>query len=374
MKSADRIYKEIIFYKENHNIDRFAFEHDMFVTNRELVLDLCKRFEENEVKIKWGCSARIDILDEELLKNIISAGCDSIFFGIESGSQKMQKVIKKNLDLVKVKEKIELISRYDIKAVFSFIYGFPQECDEDIEETLNLIKYIQDRFKRKIYDNKFTVQLHKLMYLPKTEVTEMYKKELVHTDNFRMEIFKSIDTFNDKELSRLTSDLELFPNLCYVRTPLTDKTMNIDRFMIFIKVVFMKYNNSYNYILQEFQNNLLRFYYSFMNSCQMETLNRYADEDLLAEGNSTQEYAILENYIKEIMFKNINSQLLLELLEFEHYINELIYKKNDDDRFWIKKFRYNVIGMIKNNNIDEKIGDYFIQFTSKDKKAGVKYV
>ena len=67
------------------------------------------------------------------------AGCQSVFFGIESGSDKIQKSIKKNLDFKKVYAVADKCREVDLNMYASFIIGFPDETKGDIEKTLNMI-------------------------------------------------------------------------------------------------------------------------------------------------------------------------------------------------------------------------------------------
>ncbi len=99
LKSQDRILEEVRYLSENFGATLFHFEHDMFTVNRKKVMQFCARLAEEKIDIAWNCSARIDTVDEELLGVMAAVGCKTIFFGLESASQKVQKSIKKNLKL-----------------------------------------------------------------------------------------------------------------------------------------------------------------------------------------------------------------------------------------------------------------------------------
>jgi radical SAM superfamily enzyme YgiQ (UPF0313 family) len=72
-----------------------------------------------------------------------NAGMTSILFGVESGSKRMQKIINKNLDFSKGREIIKYAVSKGIKAKVSFMYGFPEETEDDFEDTLRLILEFQ---------------------------------------------------------------------------------------------------------------------------------------------------------------------------------------------------------------------------------------
>ena len=122
------------------------------------------------MEIKWGCSSRIDTIDDELLNIMSRAGCNTIFFGVESGSQRMQKILKKNLDLNIMDKLIASLKKYNIEPIFSFIYGFPREKPADIEMTLDLYYKIYEAYRNNFFKRKAFIQLHKLMFLPGTDI------------------------------------------------------------------------------------------------------------------------------------------------------------------------------------------------------------
>src|SRR5207247_5098220 len=79
-------------------INSFELVHDMFTVDRKRVVEFCAALLESEEEFYWGSSARTDCIDEELIALMARAGCRGIFFGIESGSKRMQKIIDKGLD------------------------------------------------------------------------------------------------------------------------------------------------------------------------------------------------------------------------------------------------------------------------------------
>ncbi|QIB26837.1 B12-binding domain-containing radical SAM protein [Caloranaerobacter azorensis] len=102
LKSINRIIDEIKHLKNKYNRNKFNFVHDSFVSSKLKILKFCEKILDEGLMIKWTCSARIDNLDEEVIIAMKKAGCTEIFLGIETGSTKLQKDIKKNLKLSRV--------------------------------------------------------------------------------------------------------------------------------------------------------------------------------------------------------------------------------------------------------------------------------
>src|SRR4051812_4382240 len=65
------------------------------------------------------------------------AGCRGIFFGIETGSVRLQKVIRKNLDLGEAVRRIECADKHGIKTAVALIVGFPDETPDDLRDTIH---------------------------------------------------------------------------------------------------------------------------------------------------------------------------------------------------------------------------------------------
>ena len=142
-KSAERIIEEMDLANKKSGITSFSFAHDLFTFNKKFVFDFCSKLIGHRKNYKrnfeWTCSARIDCVTTDMLKQMKDAGCHSIFFGIESGSEKIQRSIKKNLKLQNVLKIAHVCRQLNMKMYASFIIGFPDETKADIEKTLELI-------------------------------------------------------------------------------------------------------------------------------------------------------------------------------------------------------------------------------------------
>ncbi len=104
------------------------------------LLEFCQRLRETGLNkiLKWECSSRIDTVNPKILSEMAEAGCTRIFYGIETGSQRIQKLIGKNLPIQRVKSVIQETHSLGIRVATSFICGFPQEKLEDLSATFNL--------------------------------------------------------------------------------------------------------------------------------------------------------------------------------------------------------------------------------------------
>lgn len=153
----------------------FAIEHDMFTANRKTIVEFCNRLIERGSPYYWKCSSRVDVLDEELIGLMARAGCVYMFLGIETGSARMQKIIHKNLDLKNAAEMVKCLIRNHYTVSASFIYGFPEETEEDFLESVHML----EEFLLAGVDN---LQFHPFMLLPGTEETATVKDRAIFNE------------------------------------------------------------------------------------------------------------------------------------------------------------------------------------------------
>ncbi len=194
LRRPERIVKEMEFLKNKYGIKYFSLQHDHLLFDRERIIKLCGILIQRKLNIYWNCSSRPDYVSPELLKIMVRSGCDGIYLGIESGSQRIQKSIQKNIDVSTVPNIIEECEKYNMLITVSFIIGFPDEREEDINATLKLALVCS------LFTN-CVIQLHLLGPMPRTPLFEKYKDRLIFTGLF--------SDIADAQISRLKDNSEL---------------------------------------------------------------------------------------------------------------------------------------------------------------------
>ncbi len=174
-RSVDNVMKEIEFLYNEYGVREFHIEDDNFTLKNDFVIKLCERIIGKELNISLACpnGIRLDTLTRELLQNMEQAGFYSVAVGIESGSNKILKSMKKFLDVDKIKEKIDLIKEHtNIKITGFFLIGSPGETEEDILDTI--------KFAKELDIDKASFAF--TMPLPATEIWKGWRKEKNTTD------------------------------------------------------------------------------------------------------------------------------------------------------------------------------------------------
>jgi tRNA A37 methylthiotransferase MiaB len=136
VKSVERILREIDVVQGLFGTRRVHFTHDLFTASRRWVESVCHALSLAGVPVRWTCSARADTVDEELLGLMSRAGCDAIYFGIESGSRRILRDIGKNISLEHSLQAVRTCQEVGIKANAGFIVGFPTEDPKSFRDTL----------------------------------------------------------------------------------------------------------------------------------------------------------------------------------------------------------------------------------------------
>ncbi|HUB81094.1 MAG TPA: radical SAM protein [Bryobacteraceae bacterium] len=141
VKSPARMLADMRAIAQQYGIRRFELVHDMFTVDRRRVVDFCRHLIDSGEKFQWSSSARTDFVDDELLETMAAAGCTGVFFGIESGSARMQRIIDKDLDPDRARAMISAAERLGIATTVSLITGFPEENGDDLRETAGMYLY-----------------------------------------------------------------------------------------------------------------------------------------------------------------------------------------------------------------------------------------
>jgi radical SAM superfamily enzyme YgiQ (UPF0313 family) len=173
IKTASRLREELDNLNRLYGITDFALTHDLFTVNRRKVLQFCDAMEGSGYT--WKCSARQDCVDEVLLERMSAAGCQSIYYGIEAGSKRMQDISKKRLDLGLFDRILDTTQRLGMSATASFITGYPEENQADQAATLDLMGHCFEKRKAPL-----NVQLHLLTPEPGTELLNQYRDKIAY--------------------------------------------------------------------------------------------------------------------------------------------------------------------------------------------------
>jgi len=122
---------------ERLQYDRVFFTDDCFTLNPQRVERFCEVVTKEGLNLQWMCLSRVDTLTERLAHSMARAGCVRVFFGLESGNERMLKIMNKRIDLQHVKRAISAANSAGIETGGFFILGYPGETNSSLLETLH---------------------------------------------------------------------------------------------------------------------------------------------------------------------------------------------------------------------------------------------
>ncbi|MEO3807691.1 radical SAM protein [Sphaerisporangium sp. B11E5] len=151
---------ELTHLIDTYGIEGFAIVDDNFIVNKAKVTDICHHI--TDLGLRWSALSRVDTVDAALLETMAAAGCIEIKYGVESGSERLLKAMRKNTTQAKIRAAVEATAKAGISPKAFIIHGYPGENTETTRETITLLRELQPMLGR--------VSLFRFVPLPGTQV------------------------------------------------------------------------------------------------------------------------------------------------------------------------------------------------------------
>lgn len=181
-RSAEHIFEEIKNCY-NEGIRRFVFIDDIFNLNVQNSSKLFKMIirEKLKIDILFPAGLRTDILTKDYIDLMVEAGTINIAMALETASNRLQKLIDKNLNIERFKENVDYITEKYPNLILEFfaMHGFPSETEEEATKTLDFVKQI------KWLDFPY---IHILKLYPDTDMAKLAVKYGVSEGNIQKSI------------------------------------------------------------------------------------------------------------------------------------------------------------------------------------------
>ena len=139
VRTPKRVVDEMEMLHNTYGESQFTFYDDAFTINRKNTLELCADIKARGLKVEWDCETRVDAVDKELLEKMHDAGCITVWFGVESGSEKILGKMHKKINREQVREAFKTAQKAGLMTIASAVIGFPGETEETAWETVNFI-------------------------------------------------------------------------------------------------------------------------------------------------------------------------------------------------------------------------------------------
>lgn len=139
-RSVDCVIREIETLIAAYGLEGVLFADDTFVLKKKWVLEFCAALRERLPGFRWSANGRVGVLDEEMLAAMAAAGCDTLGFGIESGSQLILDEMRKDVRVEVAKQTILNTRNAGIRPIAYITIGSFSETRETVRETIRFLK------------------------------------------------------------------------------------------------------------------------------------------------------------------------------------------------------------------------------------------
>jgi radical SAM superfamily enzyme YgiQ (UPF0313 family) len=139
-RSPENVVEELLLLKQAFEVDHIWFCDDIFGLKPGWVNQFAVLVHNHNLDIRFKIQSRVDLLlEEENIAALARAGCEEIWVGAESGSQKILDAMDKGTRVEQIYESVQLMKSNQIKPCFFLQFGYPGESREDIDATLKMV-------------------------------------------------------------------------------------------------------------------------------------------------------------------------------------------------------------------------------------------
>ena len=197
-KDPKKVVDEIEYLINNYFAKKIMFLDDNMTVNKKRMFDICSEIQKRNIKCIFGCLSSIACYDKFMFEKMYSVGFRWVHFGIETGSERILKLMNKQMNLDYIKQVIKEVKNMGYRVRNSFILDYPTSSKDDIIATKELINELRPH----------ELRLHYLAYRVGTEVFEKNK----NVKNKTQYIHSNHPNVENKELTaeinRLVDDLK----------------------------------------------------------------------------------------------------------------------------------------------------------------------
>ena len=140
-RTAENMFEEIEYHVKKNKITNFWFNDLLINGNVKELEKLCDLIIKSKYDLTWiALAIPSNNMNYDLLVKMRKAGCITLNYGVESGSDELLKKMRKPISIKSVENVLELTRKVGINTQINFIVGFPGETDDDLEKTIRFIK------------------------------------------------------------------------------------------------------------------------------------------------------------------------------------------------------------------------------------------
>jgi anaerobic magnesium-protoporphyrin IX monomethyl ester cyclase len=136
-RSPQNVVDEMEELVDQYGVRDMAFMDDTFMLNKKRAGDIAREIKSRDLDVSFVASSRVDSVNQDLLFKLKEAGMNTLYYGVESGSQRVLDLMKKGITLKQAESAVKSAKEAGLKVLTSFILGYPGETREDLDKTID---------------------------------------------------------------------------------------------------------------------------------------------------------------------------------------------------------------------------------------------
>ncbi len=138
-RSTASVLAEMDHWRNTYGIQYFEFQDELWGLSKQRAKDFCQALTATAWNVSWGCSIRLNVIDEEMIRGMVESGCTFVSFGVESGSEEILSNMNRHMKREVIVRGWNIVKQYRLTHLPSFMIGYTGETPETIRETVNLV-------------------------------------------------------------------------------------------------------------------------------------------------------------------------------------------------------------------------------------------
>ncbi|MBC7111804.1 MAG: B12-binding domain-containing radical SAM protein [Methanothermobacter sp.] len=136
-RSAENVVDEVEELVDRYGLHDIAFLDDTFMLHRPRAGEISREIRERGIDVSFVTSSRVDMVRRSLLEDLRSAGMSTVYYGVESGCQRILNLMEKGITLKQAEDAVKAAKDVGIDVVTSFILGYPGEKPSEMDRTID---------------------------------------------------------------------------------------------------------------------------------------------------------------------------------------------------------------------------------------------
>jgi len=144
--SVKRTVDEVEHLVKDYGFECVSFSDDTFAVDKQRAIEIAREIKRRNLNVLTRYQLRANTCDEDLIIELKQAGCIQVDIGVESGSDRVLKILEKGITSEQIRKAFSVLKKHGVKSSATFIIGIPGETMEDIEMSRKLAEGINSDY------------------------------------------------------------------------------------------------------------------------------------------------------------------------------------------------------------------------------------